>query len=65
MRFDLIVENATLPDGRAGMALACKDGRIIEVAPRIEAEAAEVIDAAGDLLSPPLIDPHFHMDATL
>jgi cytosine/creatinine deaminase len=24
-----------------------------------------VIDAAGDLVSPPFVDPHFHMDATL
>ncbi len=25
----------------------------------------QVIDASGDLVSPPFVDPHFHMDATL
>ena len=39
--------------------------RITALAPRIEAEAFEVIDARGDLVSPPFVDPHFHMDATL
>jgi cytosine deaminase len=62
---DLLVTNATLPDGRAGMSVACKDGRIVDVAPGLDAEAAEVIDAGGLLLSPPFVDPHFHMDATL
>ena len=28
MTFDLIVRNATLPDGRAGQDIACADGRI-------------------------------------
>jgi cytosine/creatinine deaminase len=32
---------------------------------RLEAEAGRVIEAAGDLVSPPFVDPHFHMDATL
>jgi cytosine deaminase len=45
--------------------IAIEDGRIAEIAPRIAAEAAEVIDATGKLVSPPFVDPHFHMDATL
>ena len=63
--FDLIVKNATLPDGRTGLDIACADGVIKAVEPGITAEAREVIDAAGYLLSPPFVDPHFHMDATL
>ncbi len=63
--FDLIVKNATLPDGRKGIDIACADGLIKAVEHNIEAEAREVIDAAGYLLSPPFVDPHFHMDATL
>src|SRR5271155_3582096 len=54
MAFDSIVRNATLPDGR-----------IVAVEPRIEAEAAETIDARGYLLAPPFVDCHFHLDATL
>ena len=30
---DLIVRNATLPDGRRGLDIAVKDGRIAEIAP--------------------------------
>ncbi|MEM9221660.1 MAG: amidohydrolase family protein [Pseudomonadota bacterium] len=62
---DLIVKNAHLPDGRTGIDIAAQDGRIVAVEPGIDGEAAEVIDAAGCLVSPPFVDAHFHMDATL
>jgi cytosine deaminase len=63
--FDLIIKNATLPDGTCGVDIACKDGLIAAVEAGINAEAAEVIEAEGQLVSPPFVDPHFHMDATL
>ncbi|KAE9630028.1 amidohydrolase family protein [Parasedimentitalea maritima] len=63
--FDLILKNATLPDGRTGIDIACQNGTIAAVEPNITAEAQEVIDATGYLVSPPFVDPHFHMDATL
>ena len=63
--FDLIIKNATLPDGRKGIDVACKDGFISEVGLNIDAEAKQIIQAKGYLLSPPFVDPHFHMDATL
>jgi cytosine/creatinine deaminase len=63
--FDLIVKNATLPDGRSGLDIACRNGTIAAVETDITAEAHEVMDAAGYLVSPPFVDPHFHMDATL
>ena len=65
MQFDLIVHNARLPDGREGMSLACADGRILAVAGKIDDTANQTIDARGFLISPPFIDAHFHMDATL
>jgi len=65
MNIDLIIRNATLPDGQTGVDIACADGIIKAVEPRINADAAQVIDAGGMLVSPPLVDPHFHMDATL
>lgn len=63
--FDLLIRNATLPDGRAGFDIAVTGGRIAAVEPGIAAEAGEVIEAGGLLVSPPFVDPHFHMDATL
>ncbi|MGA1599269.1 MAG: amidohydrolase family protein [bacterium] len=62
---DTIIRNATLPDGRQGVDLGIRDGRIVEVAPHLEATAAQEWDAAGMLVSPPFVDAHFHMDATL
>ena len=65
MTFDLIFRNATLPDGRKQQDVAVAAGRIAAIGPRLEAEAGETIDARGLLLSPPFVDSHFHMDATL
>ncbi|MBK6007876.1 amidohydrolase family protein [Ramlibacter ginsenosidimutans] len=62
---DLLITNATLPDGRTGISVAVQDGRITEVTPGLQAPAHETVDAGGYLLSPPFCDPHFHMDATL
>ncbi len=65
MSLDLLVRNATLPDGRTGQDVGVRDGRIVGVEPGIAAEAGRVIEAGGRLLSPPFCDVHFHMDATL
>src|SRR3954470_4939634 len=65
MVFDLIVRNATLPDGRSGLDIGIREGKIAAVERAISAEAARVIDAQGNLVSPPFVDVHFHMDATL
>ncbi len=62
---DLLVRNATLADGRKGIDIACAGGRITAVEPNISAAAGRTIDAGGRLVSPPFIDCHFHMDATL
>ncbi len=61
--FDLIVRGGTLPDGTTA-DIAITGDRIAEVG-RIDAPARRIIDATGDLVSPPFVDPHFHMDATL
>lgn len=65
MSFDLLVRNANLPDGRSGIDIGVKNGRIAAVGPRIGGEAGRTIDADGRLVSPPFVDVHFHMDATL
>jgi cytosine/creatinine deaminase len=62
---DLLITNATLPDGRTGMSVAVQRERIVEVTPGLQAPANETIDAGGHLLSPPFCDAHFHMDSVL
>ena len=63
--FDLIVRNASLPDGRAGMDIAVKDGTIEALDRAMDAAAGKEIDAGGNLVTPPFVDSHFHMDAAL
>ncbi|MFO1151860.1 MAG: amidohydrolase family protein [Alsobacter sp.] len=63
--FDVLVRNANLPDGRSGIDIGVAGGRIAAVGANLGGEAGRVIDATGRLVSPPFIDPHFHMDATL
>ena len=44
---DLLVTNANLPDGRTGISIAVQNGRIVEVAPHIDATSAQQrVDAA-------------------
>jgi cytosine/creatinine deaminase len=62
---DLLVKNATLPDGRKNRSIIVNAGRIDDVLPGFDAPAATTIDAGGMLVSPPFVDAHFHMDATL
>ncbi|MBK7262647.1 MAG: amidohydrolase family protein [Rubrivivax sp.] len=62
----MLIRNACLPDGRRGIDLLVQHGRIAALAPALPApEDVTEIDARGWLLSPPFVDAHFHMDATL
>ncbi|HYH22335.1 MAG TPA: amidohydrolase family protein [Azospirillum sp.] len=63
--FDLVIRRATLPDGRPGIDIGVRDGRIAAVEPNLPGEASAEIDATGRLVTPPFVDAHFHMDSTL
>jgi cytosine deaminase len=62
---DLVIRNATLADGRHGIDIAIDGERIAAVGASLPQRGAREIDAGGDLVSPPFVDAHFHMDATL
>lgn len=66
---DLIIRRATLATHRPGhdapVDIAIDAGRIVAVAPTLAAKATQEIDAAGALVTPPFVDAHFHLDATL
>jgi len=65
MQADLLVTNARLPDASQLTDILCANGRIARIGKSEGARAARIIDARGYLLSPPFVDSHFHMDATL
>ena len=63
---DLLIRNAALVDGRSGQDVLVRSGRIEAIGANLPApERADIIDAQGLLLSPPFVDAHFHLDATL
>jgi cytosine deaminase len=64
MTFDILLRGGTLPNGKVA-DIAVSGDRIAAVDPRIDAEARDVIDITGLLVSPPFVDPHFHLDAAL
>lgn len=65
----LLIANARLADGREGIDILCVDGRIAALGPALDRNGlpagTRVIDAAGQLVIPPFVDIHFHMDSTL
>ena len=63
--YDLIVKNATLLDGREQLDIGVLDSKIIAIEANINEPSNEIIDAQGYLVSPPFVDSHFHLDATL
>ncbi len=65
MDFDLIVRDVNLPDGRMNVDVACRAGRITGLDTSIGGSAKTVIEGGGKVLSPPFVDIHFHLDATL
>ena len=61
--FDLIVKGGTLPGGTV-TDIGITGDRIAALG-QLPDDARRIIHATGDLVSPPFVDPHFHMDATL
>src|SRR5450830_903149 len=62
---DLVIRNATLPDGSQHVNIGIDAGRIAAIGVALELQALQEIDVGGDLVTPPFVDAHFHMDATL
>jgi cytosine deaminase len=60
---DMILRNARVPGADGLTDLGVEDVRIIEVTPATA--ATETIDLAGRLVTPPLVEPHIHLDAVL
>src|SRR5437879_295374 len=58
---DLLIRNARVAGLDRPAELAVRDGRW--VAP--EPEARELLDLRGALVTPPLVEPHIHLDAVL
>lgn len=62
---DLIVRHARIRGESGPRDLAVEAGRIVAMAPALPARAPQEIDAAGRLATPPLVNPHVHLDKAL
>lgn len=64
--YDILIKNGHVIDGMNNpwtkLDVAIKDGKIAKMERNMQAEAKEVIDAAGRVVTPGFIDPHVHSD---
>ena len=64
-----LIQNAVIVDGSGADEfpgeLLFQDGKIIEVAPKIQCRADEIIDAGGRVACPGFVDMHRHCDAAV
>lgn len=62
---DILIRNGTVIDPSQGIEgprdILVRDGRIAELAPRIETGDADIFDAAGLVVAPGFIDLHVHL----
>src|SRR3954470_24562511 len=62
--FDLVIRNGRIVDGTGSPRyladVAVRNDTIVRIAPRIDAPAGRVIDAAGKIVAPGFIDLHTH-----
>jgi N-acyl-D-aspartate/D-glutamate deacylase len=67
MSTEIVIRGGTVVDGTGAEGyqsdVAVERGRIVEIAPRIDANGARVLDAEGRIVAPGFIDIHTHYDA--
>lgn len=62
--FDLLVRRGRLFDGEL-VDIGIKDGCITAIAPTLNEPAAIEVDVQGQLISPPFVESHIHLDSVL
>ena len=58
----MLIKNAMLRCAETPVDLLIENGRFARIAPDINADDAEVIDAGGRLVTAPFVDTHCHLD---
>lgn len=62
---DLVIKNAKLRKKEGLVDIGISKGKISHIDTSIDKEDVKVIDAKGNLVTPPFCDPHLHLDAVL
>ena len=67
--YDIVIKGGTVIDGlrtpRYKADIAIKDGTIVEIGGIAATDGAEVVDAAGKIVAPGVVDIHTHYDSQL
>jgi cytosine deaminase len=64
--YDLILRHCRLlrsPNSLESVDIAIQAGKIAAIAPHIEATALQELDVQGQLVSPPFVESHIHLDS--
>lgn len=61
----LIIRNAKLRDQESLVDILIEDGKFKEIAKNIRGDFKQEIDVQGNLLSPPFVESHVHLDSAL
>jgi len=61
----MLIKNAKLGNQDQLQMILIEDGKIKRIADTISVSDIETIDAEGNLVIPPFVDPHVHLDAVL
>ena len=64
MRDTLLIKNAKLREDRI-VDIFIEDGKFKRIGDKIDIENVSILDACGNLVSPPFCDAHLHLDAVL
>jgi cytosine deaminase len=62
---DLVLRNARVLGRDDVVDIGVSDGRVDALAAGLDADGADVLDLEGRLVTPPLVEPHIHLDAVL
>ena len=61
----MLIKNAKLRGDDSLRCILIEDGKFKAIEEKIDADADQIIDAGGNLVTPPIVDPHVHLDAVL
>jgi cytosine deaminase len=62
---DLLLHHCRLQNQHDLVDIAIRGGKIAQVAPHIDNAGAEEIDCGGNLVTPPFVESHIHLDSVL
>jgi cytosine deaminase len=59
--FDVLIKRAVLRRQAGQFEIGMKDGKVASIEPRLKGEAAQTLDAGGNLVTESFVNPHLHL----